>query len=74
MGDAGRAAGVAQAHTFFMEEKSLWPTSHISAPNMCLATGSVPPNTGSHRRRDFWNKKLPCYSFIYFNSFLDFLL
>ncbi|MGL4988545.1 MAG: hypothetical protein ACRC5F_04810 [Cetobacterium sp.] len=65
----GRAAGVDRAHTFFIAEKSLLPTSHISAPNICLAAGSVPPNIGPHSRRDFCNKKLPFVFFLLFYVF-----
>ncbi|MGL5624684.1 hypothetical protein, partial [Cetobacterium sp.] len=57
-GLGGRAAGVAQAHTFFMKEKSQRLTSLSLTGDMCLIAGLPPPNIGSCSRRGFLNKKL----------------
>lgn len=63
-GLGGRAAGVAQAHTFFMKEKSQRLTSLSLTGDLCLIAGLSPPNIGLHRRWGFCNKKLHFKSFI----------
>lgn len=65
-GLGGRAAGVAQAHTFFMKEKSQRLTSLSLTGDMCLIAGSSPPNIDLHRRRGFLNKKLLNFIYEYF--------
>ncbi len=66
-GLGGRAAGVAQAHTFFMKEKSQRLTSLSLTGDICLIAGLSPPNIGSRSRRGFLNKKLPLYIITCFN-------
>lgn len=65
-GLGGRAAGVAQAHTFFMKEKSQRLTSLSLTGDMWLIAGLSPPNIGSRSRRGFLNKKLLNFIYKYF--------